>query len=149
MYVLYYASMLQCWHLIWILVQTDHPCLGVRCHSVQVVGAAWRAAMRIVAGVGDLMQRTRNGRTGQILGDWPIERSGGVVCSLHCARGDEELGFLVEPQNQGRLFVSGLASEPLERFVSSLASKPQGRFVSGLASKPLGRFSTVWPQNRW
>jgi hypothetical protein len=33
--------------------------------------------------------------------------------------------FLIEPQNQGR------------------------RFVSGLASKPLGRFSPVWPQNRW
>jgi hypothetical protein len=35
------------------------------------------------------------------------------------------MGFLVEPQNQGR------------------------RFVSGLASKPLGRFSPVWPQNWW
>jgi hypothetical protein len=34
-------------------------------------------------------------------------------------------GFLVEPQNQGQ------------------------RFVSGLASKPLGRFSPDWPQNRW
>jgi hypothetical protein len=34
-------------------------------------------------------------------------------------------GFLVDPQNQGR------------------------RFVSGLASKLLGRFSPVWPQNRW
>jgi hypothetical protein len=33
--------------------------------------------------------------------------------------------FLVEPQNQGR------------------------RFVSGLTSKPLGRFSLVWPQNQW
>jgi hypothetical protein len=32
-------------------------------------------------------------------------------------------GFLVEPQNQDR------------------------RFVSGLASKPLGRFLLVWPQN--
>jgi hypothetical protein len=32
---------------------------------------------------------------------------------------------LVEPQNQGE------------------------RFVSGLASKPLGRFSPVWFQNRW
>jgi hypothetical protein len=29
----YYASMLQCWHLIWILIRTDHPCLGVGCHS--------------------------------------------------------------------------------------------------------------------
>jgi hypothetical protein len=34
-------------------------------------------------------------------------------------------GFLVEAQNQGR------------------------RFVSGLASKPVGRFLLVWPQNRW
>jgi hypothetical protein len=34
MYVLYYASMLQCWHLVCILVTTDHPCLGVGCHSV-------------------------------------------------------------------------------------------------------------------
>jgi hypothetical protein len=34
-------------------------------------------------------------------------------------------GFLAEPQNQGR------------------------RFVSGLTSKPLGRFYPVWPQNRW
>jgi hypothetical protein len=25
MYVLYYASMLRCWHLVWILVRTDHP----------------------------------------------------------------------------------------------------------------------------
>jgi hypothetical protein len=46
-------------------------------------------------------------------------------------------GFLVEPQNQGRRFVSGLASKPI------------GQFVSGLASKPLGWFSPVWPQNRW
>jgi hypothetical protein len=33
-------------------------------HGVQVAGAAWRAEMRIVAGVGDLMQRTGDGRTG-------------------------------------------------------------------------------------
>jgi hypothetical protein len=29
----YYASMLRCWHLVWMLVRTDHPCLGVGCHS--------------------------------------------------------------------------------------------------------------------
>jgi hypothetical protein len=29
----YYASMLRCWHLVWILVRTDHPCLSVGCHS--------------------------------------------------------------------------------------------------------------------
>jgi hypothetical protein len=29
----YYASMLRCWYLVWILVWIDHPCLGVGCHS--------------------------------------------------------------------------------------------------------------------
>jgi hypothetical protein len=33
MYVLYYSLILQCWHLVWILVSTDHPYLGVRCHN--------------------------------------------------------------------------------------------------------------------
>jgi hypothetical protein len=46
-----------------------------------------------------------------------------AVCTVHVEM--RSAGFLVEPQNQGR------------------------RFVSGLASKPLGRFSPVWPQNWW
>jgi hypothetical protein len=50
--------------------------------------------MRIMAGVGDLMQRTKDGRTGRVLGGRTIERSGGTVCSLHRARGDEERVFL-------------------------------------------------------
>jgi hypothetical protein len=45
-----------------------------------------------------------------------------AVCIVHVETRSES--FLVEPQNQGR------------------------RFVSGLASKPLGQFSPVWPQNR-
>jgi hypothetical protein len=49
---------------------------------------------RIVAGVGDLVQRTGDGCTGRVLSDWVIERSGGAVCSLHRARGEEEHGFL-------------------------------------------------------
>jgi hypothetical protein len=40
------------------------------------------------------MQRTRDGCTGRILGGRTIERSGGAVCGLHRARGDEECGFL-------------------------------------------------------
>jgi hypothetical protein len=55
---------------------------------------AWCAAMRIMAGIGDPVQRTKDGRTGRVLGGRMIERSGGAVCSLHCARGDEERGFL-------------------------------------------------------
>jgi hypothetical protein len=62
--------------------------------GVQVVGAAWRAVMRITVGVADLVQRTRDGRTGRVLDDWVVKRSGGVVCGLHRARGDEERGFL-------------------------------------------------------
>jgi hypothetical protein len=46
-----------------------------------------------------------------------------VVCIVHMKT--RSAGFLVDPQNQGRLFVSGLASKPLERF------------------------SPVLPQNRW
>jgi hypothetical protein len=56
--------------------------------GVQVVGVAWRAAMRTVAGVGDLIQRTGDGRTGQVLGGRAVERSGGAVCGLHLAHGD-------------------------------------------------------------
>jgi hypothetical protein len=47
-----------------------------------------------MTGVGDLVQRTENGRTGRVLGGRAIERSGGTVCDLHRARGDEECTFL-------------------------------------------------------
>jgi hypothetical protein len=55
---------------------------------------AWRAAMRIMVGVGDLVQRTKDSRTGQVLSGRVIEKSGGVVCGLHRACGDEKHGFL-------------------------------------------------------
>jgi hypothetical protein len=62
----------------------------LRCLSrgVQVAGAAWRAVTRTVTGVGDLVQRTGDGHTGQVLGGRAVERSGGAVCDLHLARGD-------------------------------------------------------------
>jgi hypothetical protein len=63
----------------------NHVCLS---HGVQVAGAAWRAATRTVAGVGDLVQRTGDGLTGRVLSGRAIERSGGAMCSLHLARGD-------------------------------------------------------------
>jgi hypothetical protein len=93
--------------------------------GVQVAGAAWRAAMKIMAGVGDLAQRTGDGHTGRVLGDRTVERWAApcAVCIWHMET--RSAGFLVEPQNQGR------------------------RFVSGLASKSLGRFFLVWPQNQW
>jgi hypothetical protein len=50
--------------------------------------------MRVIAGVGDLVQRTGDGRTGRVLGGWAVERSGELMCGLHLAHGDEERGFL-------------------------------------------------------
>jgi hypothetical protein len=46
-----------------------------------------------------------------------------AVCTVH--EETRSVSFLVGPQNQGR------------------------RFVSGLASKSLGQFLLVWPQNQW
>jgi hypothetical protein len=54
----------------------------------------WHIAMMIMAGVGDLVQRTWDGCTGRVHGGRAIERSGGTVCGLHRACGDEERGFL-------------------------------------------------------
>jgi hypothetical protein len=56
--------------------------------GVQVAGAAWRIVTRTVAGVGDLVQRTGDGRTDRVLGGRAVERSGGAMCGLHLARGD-------------------------------------------------------------
>jgi hypothetical protein len=50
--------------------------------------------MRIMAGVEELVQRTRNGRIGQVLGGRMIRRSGDAMCGLHRACGDEEHKFL-------------------------------------------------------
>jgi hypothetical protein len=69
----------------------NHVCLS---RGVQVTGVAWCAAMKIMAGVGDLVQRTGDGHTGWVLGGRTIERSGDAMCGLHRARGDEECKFL-------------------------------------------------------
>jgi hypothetical protein len=68
----------------------NYVCLS---RGVQVVGVAWRVAMRIIAGVGDLVQRTGYGRTGRVLGGQMIGRLGDVVCRLKRARGDEQCGL--------------------------------------------------------
>jgi hypothetical protein len=50
--------------------------------------------------------------TGQVLGGRTIERSGYIVCGLHCAQGDVEREFLA------------LTSKPRSMVSLSLASKP-------------------------
>jgi hypothetical protein len=75
-----------------ILVSLENRvCLS---RGVQVAGVIWRVTTRIVAGVGDLVQRIGDGRTGRVLGGQAVERSGGVVCGLYRARRDEKCGFL-------------------------------------------------------
>jgi hypothetical protein len=54
----------------------------------------WCAAMRIMPGVGDLVQRTEDGHTGRVLSGRAIERSGDTMCDLHRARGYDERRFL-------------------------------------------------------
>jgi hypothetical protein len=54
----------------------------------------WRAAMKIVTGVEDLVQRIMDGHTSRILSDRVIERSDDAVCGLHRIRGDVERMFL-------------------------------------------------------
>jgi hypothetical protein len=56
-----------------------------------------------------------------------------AVCTWHVET--RSAGFLVEPQNQGRRFVSGLASKSL------------GRFLPVWPQNLLRRFLPVWPQN--
>jgi hypothetical protein len=82
--------------------------------GVHVAGAARRVATMIMAGVGDLVWRIGDGQA-QV--EYSVAgRSRGqvtlcVVCTVH-----EEMrstSFLVEPQNQGLRFVSGLASKPV------------------------------------
>jgi hypothetical protein len=43
-----------------------------------------------VVRVGDMVQRTGDGRTGQVLGSRVIKMSGDAVRGLHRERGDEE-----------------------------------------------------------
>jgi hypothetical protein len=78
------VTVLFCFCFIFVLLE-NHVCLS---RGVQVLGAAWHAAMRTMAGVGDLVQRTGDGRTGRVLGGRAVDRSGGTMCGLHLARGD-------------------------------------------------------------
>jgi hypothetical protein len=68
----------------------------------------------IVTGVGDLVQRTRDGRTGQLLGGRVIKRLGGAVCGLHRARRDEKREFIGYATKPNRLRFIGYVTKPTD-----------------------------------
>jgi hypothetical protein len=70
-----------------------------------------------------------------------------AVCTVHVET--RSAGFLVEPQNQGRWFVSGLASKPLRRFLLVWPQNRWRRFLTVWPQNQWRRFSPVWPQNWW
>jgi hypothetical protein len=92
--------------------------------------------MKIMTGVGDLVQRSGDGRTCRVLGSRTIKRLGGAVCGLHRAHGDEEHVFL-DSASKSRSTIY-LDSKPLGQFMSVLASKPLERFLIGLVLKSDG-----------
>jgi hypothetical protein len=70
-----------------------------------------------------------------------------VVCTWHMET--RSASFLVEPQNQGRRFMSGLTSKPLGRFSLVLPQNQWRRFFSVWPQNRWRWFSLVWPQNQW
>jgi hypothetical protein len=58
-----------------------------------VAGATWCVVIKIMVGVGDLVQRTGYGHIGRVLSGQTIERLDDVVCGLHRAYGDQEREF--------------------------------------------------------
>jgi hypothetical protein len=105
--------------------------------GVQVIGAAWQAATRIVAGVGNLVHRTRNDRTCRVFGDQTIRRSGDVMCDLHRAHGDEKRKFF------------DWASKPMSTVCQWFGIKTARTVFSDLLSKSVVTVSPVWTQNQW
>jgi hypothetical protein len=74
----------------------------------------------------------RSRRLGAEDGEWlhmsgtrwsEIERSGDAVCGLYRAQETRSASFLVQPQIQGRRFVSCLTSESLRQFFNGLTLK--------------------------
>jgi hypothetical protein len=96
---------------------------------------AWHAAMRTVEGVGNLVQRTGDGRIGRVLDGRAIERSGGTVCGLYRVRGDGDCRFLGCASKLRSTVREWFGLETTRTIFADLASKPVATVSSGLASK--------------
>jgi hypothetical protein len=130
--------------------------------------------MRIVVGVENLVQRIRNGRTGRILGDRTIERSGDAVCGLYRAQGLKSTVCQWFGLKTTGMVCQWFGLKAIVTVSPGFVSKSVATVYSGLASKSVvdgfcrfclktdtdgfsqfnlktsgGRFLPVWPQNQW
>jgi hypothetical protein len=88
-----------CFTFIFVCVE-NHVCLSC---VVQVAGVTWTVAMRIMARIGDLVQRTNDSQAqvGYSVVGW--SRGWVTLCAVYAVQKEtRSAGFLVEPQNQGR-----------------------------------------------
>jgi hypothetical protein len=66
-------------------------------------------------------------------------------CAIYTVHVDmRNVCFLVEPQNQGRRFISGFARKTTGTVFSDLTSKPVVTVSPGFASKPVVEGFFVW-----
>jgi hypothetical protein len=89
------------WFYYYIFISCEESCLLLS--WCVVTDATWRATTRIVAGVGDLVQRIRDGQAQ--VGYSVVKQSGGrvtlcAVCTMH--KETRSASLLVWPQNQGQ-----------------------------------------------
>jgi hypothetical protein len=70
-----------------------------------------------------------------------------AVCTWHAET--RSASFMVETQNQGRRFLSGLVSKPLGLFSLVWPQNWRRRFLAVWPQNLLQRFSLVGPQNQW
>jgi hypothetical protein len=97
--------------------------------GVYVTGAIWWAATRIMAGVGHLVQRTRDGQAHvrySVAGRLGGRVTSCVVCTVHMKTGSTN--FLVEPQ-------------PTLMVCQYFGLKTTGTASPDLPSKPVARVS--------
>jgi hypothetical protein len=118
--------------------------------GVQVAGAAWWAAMRIVVGLGDLVQRIRDGHTGRVPGaedrGWSPLLS---MCGLHHACEDTEYGFLCWASKPRSIVCQWFSLKTTGTVCQCFGLKATGTVFSGLASKLVATVFPVWPQYQW
>jgi hypothetical protein len=81
----------------------NHVCLS---RGVQVTGATWRAAIMIVVGVRDLVQRTGDGQAHVRYSVAGRSRGQVTLCVIYTVHKEtRSTSFLVWAQNQGRRFL--------------------------------------------